>query len=71
MKFEDYKRFYVDFIETILGPSVLREMNCDLKLAADEKRQAEYENQKNGLIVLKSSCDTNVDSITDTKNLPC
>jgi hypothetical protein len=49
---EEYSRFYVDFIVTILGPSVKREANCDLKLQSDLKRQAEYENQKNGLVVL-------------------
>ena len=52
MDIADYRRFYIDFVVTILGPSVKREATCDIKLAADVARQEVYENQKNGLVIL-------------------
>ena len=52
MTLDEYRRFYVDFVLTILGPAVKREANADPKLEADGARQGEYENLKNGLVVL-------------------
>jgi hypothetical protein len=53
MTLDEYRRYYTDFIITILGPSVNREAHCDLKLQKDSKRQAELENWKNGIIVVE------------------
>lgn len=52
MTLDEYKRFYIDFVVTVLDPAVKREASCDLKLQADPARQAEYENLKNGLVIL-------------------
>jgi len=52
MTLTDYQRFYIDLVVTVLGPAVKREAHIDVKLGKDPARQAELENQKNGLVVL-------------------
>ena len=51
MTIDEYKVYYIDFVQDILGPAVKR-ANGDLKLQADPARQARYENLKNGLLIL-------------------
>lgn len=52
MTVEEYKRFYVDFVLTILNPAVAQEVSNDPVLRSNPARQAEYQNLVGGLVIL-------------------
>lgn len=52
MNIDEYGNWYIRFLLTAIGPAVKREAANDQKLAADSAMQADFENKKNGLMVL-------------------
>jgi hypothetical protein len=52
MTLSDYSFWYIRFLLTAIGPAVRREAANDFKLASDPALQADFENKKNGLMVL-------------------
>lgn len=52
MNITEYSNWYIRFLLTAIGPAVRREAANDHRIAADPAMQADFENKKNGLMVL-------------------
>lgn len=52
MNITEYSNWYIRFLLTAIGPAVQREAANDPKLTTDSIMKADFENKKNGLMVL-------------------
>lgn len=71
MTIEEYRNWYIRFLITTIGPSVKREANNDQKLASDQLMLTDFENKKNGIMILLlvSILESNFLTREDLRNL--